>query len=70
MNIGLAFDLKSDFAAAADGPDDRLEEYDSERTVDAIAAALAGLPAGLGVAAVPSDGVLVLIGDAVLASAS
>ncbi len=41
MNIGLAFDLKSDFAAAADGPDDRLEEYDSERTVDAIAAALA-----------------------------
>jgi D-alanine-D-alanine ligase len=41
VKLGLAFDLKSDFAAAAGGPDDRLEEYDSERTVDGIAAVLA-----------------------------
>ena len=41
MDIGLAFDLKSDFPPSAGGPDDRLEEYDSERTVDGIAAVLA-----------------------------
>ena len=41
MDIGIAFDLKSDFTPVAGAPDDRLEEYDSERTVDAIAAALA-----------------------------
>lgn len=40
MQIGIAFDLKSDFGAVVDGPDDRLEEYDSRSTVDAIAAAL------------------------------
>ena len=40
MRIGIAFDLKSDQRARADGPDDLLEEYDSEETVEAIAAAL------------------------------
>ncbi len=36
MNIGLAYDLKSDFAPLADGPDDALEEYDSPATIAAI----------------------------------
>jgi D-alanine-D-alanine ligase len=43
MDVGIAFDLKSDFAPPppSDGrPDDLLEEYDSARTIDAIAAAL------------------------------
>ncbi len=40
MDIGIAFDLKSDFTAAAGAPDDRLEEYDSDRTIAAIEAAL------------------------------
>lgn len=41
MEIGIAYDLRSDFEAAADGPEDALEEYDSAATVDAIAEALA-----------------------------
>lgn len=41
MDIGIAFDLKSDFVAPAGAPDDLLEEYDSERTIAAIEAALA-----------------------------
>src|SRR5262245_49081279 len=41
MNIGIAFDLKTDFAAASAGPDDALEEYDSPATVDAIERVLA-----------------------------
>jgi len=41
VDIGIAFDLKSDFEAPAGAPDDRLEEYDSERTIDGIEAALA-----------------------------
>ena len=44
MQIGIAYDLKSDFGAdadaSADGPDDRLEEYDSIGTVEAIASVL------------------------------
>ena len=40
MDIGIAFDLRSDFAGDGGGPDDRLEEYDSAETVDAVAAAL------------------------------
>jgi len=40
MNIGIAFDLKSEYEGRVDGPDDRLEEYDSTETVDAIARAL------------------------------
>lgn len=40
MDIGIAYDLKTDFAGRVEGPDDRLEEYDSTATVDAIAAAL------------------------------
>lgn len=41
MDIGIAFDLKADHEGAhAGGPDDRLEEYDSLATVEAIAGAL------------------------------
>jgi D-alanine-D-alanine ligase len=40
VRIGIAFDLKSDFGAVTDGPEDRLEEYDSQSTVEAIAGAL------------------------------
>jgi D-alanine-D-alanine ligase len=40
MRIGIAYDLKKDFAACGGAPDDLFEEYDSEETVDAIAAAL------------------------------
>jgi D-alanine-D-alanine ligase len=37
MEIGLAFDLKSDFAPPErGGPDDLLEEYDSPATVEAV----------------------------------
>lgn len=40
MRIGIAFDLKKDYEGLVGGPDDRLEEYDSTATVDALAAAL------------------------------
>jgi len=40
MHIGIAYDLKTDFQAAASGPDDALEEYDSPATVDGIERAL------------------------------
>src|SRR5579883_1146609 len=40
MRIGIAYDLRSDFTVAEDEPEDRLEEYDSQETVNAIAAAL------------------------------
>lgn len=51
MDVGIAFDLKTDFAAGSErgskdrapsdaAPDDLLEEYDSPETVEAIAAAL------------------------------
>jgi D-alanine-D-alanine ligase len=40
MDIGIAFDLRSDFAVDEGAPLDRLEEYDSRETVDAIAHAL------------------------------
>lgn len=45
MDVGIAFDLKADFAGrvAQGGPEDLLEEYDSQPTIDAIAAALAAL---------------------------
>ena len=39
MEVGIAFDLRSDFPDG-NGPDDRLEEYESPDTVDAIAVAL------------------------------
>ncbi len=39
MEIGIAFDLRSESAGGA-GPDDRFEEYDSLSTVEAVAAAL------------------------------
>jgi D-alanine-D-alanine ligase len=42
VDIGIAFDLKTDFAVPGSGaPDDLLEEYDSQATIDAISAALA-----------------------------
>jgi D-alanine-D-alanine ligase len=40
MEIGIAYDLRSDFPETGGGPDDRLEEYDSPTTVDAVARAL------------------------------
>jgi D-alanine-D-alanine ligase len=40
VRIGIAYDLKSDFEVGADRPDDALEEYDSQATIEAIAAAL------------------------------
>ncbi len=40
MHIGIAYDLKTDFQAAASGPDDALEEYDSPATVEGIERAL------------------------------
>lgn len=43
MRVGLAFDLRTDFESAAQGPEDRLEEYDSESTVNALAEALSAL---------------------------
>lgn len=43
LDIGLAFDLKSDFAVEAGAPPDALEEYDSRETVERIAGALRDL---------------------------
>lgn len=40
MEVGIAFDLRSDFQVDGAAPVDRLEEYDSQETVDAIAKAL------------------------------
>jgi D-alanine-D-alanine ligase len=40
MRIGIAYDLKTDFMHDGPHPEDLFEEYDSEETVDAIAAAL------------------------------
>lgn len=40
MEIGIAFDLRSDLCRNDSGPDDRLEEYDSPETIDAVAGAL------------------------------
>lgn len=39
IEVGIAFDLRSDFAEGH-GPDDRLDEYESPETVDAIIVAL------------------------------
>ena len=43
MILGLAYDLKSDILSGEGEPDDALEEYDSEETVNCIASALASL---------------------------
>ncbi len=43
MRIGIACDLRADQTVEQDAPDDILEEYDSQSTVDAIAAALRDL---------------------------
>jgi D-alanine-D-alanine ligase len=40
LEIGIAYDLRADFEGAVDGPEDRLEEYDAESTVQAIAAVI------------------------------
>ncbi|ADJ26296.1 D-alanine--D-alanine ligase [Dehalogenimonas lykanthroporepellens BL-DC-9] len=42
MRIGLAYDLKEEFAVNAAAPDDALEEYDSTETVRLIEAAVSG----------------------------
>lgn len=41
MDIAIAFDLRSDFAPEPGAPIDRLEEYDTRETVEAVARALA-----------------------------
>ena len=43
MEVGIAYDLRSAYEGTVAGPDDRLEEYDGEGTVRAIADALARL---------------------------
>lgn len=43
MKIGIAYDLIPPDAAAADGPDDRYEEYDRPETVEALAGVVSGL---------------------------
>ena len=40
MEVGIAYDLRSAYAGSVTGPDDRLEEYDGEGTVQAIAAVI------------------------------
>jgi D-alanine-D-alanine ligase len=40
MDIGIAFDLKSDFQVSPDAPADRLAEYDSPATIQGISDAL------------------------------
>ncbi|TAH34656.1 MAG: ATP-grasp domain-containing protein [Planctomycetota bacterium] len=40
MEVGIAYDLRKDFSPASGAPEDRLEEYDSEETVEAVAEAL------------------------------
>lgn len=40
MDIGICYTLKTDVPARLDAPDDALEEYDSEQTIDAIQRAL------------------------------
>jgi D-alanine-D-alanine ligase len=40
MRIGLSYDLKEDVAAGANLPEDAFEEYDSQETIDALAAAI------------------------------
>jgi D-alanine-D-alanine ligase len=40
MDIGIAFDLKSDFQVSAQAPEDRLAEYDNPTTVEGISGAL------------------------------
>jgi len=41
--VGIAFDLRDDFVARETDPEDRLEEYDSRDTVEAIAGAIRAL---------------------------
>jgi D-alanine-D-alanine ligase len=40
MEIGIAYDLKSDFQTNSDDPEDRFEEYDNQGTINGIAAAI------------------------------
>ncbi len=47
MKIGLAYDLKSEMTVVAGDPDDVLEEYDGEETVESIAQALVRLGHGV-----------------------
>lgn len=43
MRIGITYDLKADGPSSPDGPDDLQEEFDSPKTIEAIAAVLRGL---------------------------
>ena len=43
MRIDIAYDLRADFAVDAAGPEDWLDEYDSEETIEAISVALTKL---------------------------
>lgn len=43
MRIGIAYDLKHDFLIEEGGPDDWLEEYDSEGTIQAVQDAIEAL---------------------------
>jgi D-alanine-D-alanine ligase len=43
MKIGITYDLKEDYQAAYNAPDDLLEEYDTEETVSALAAEIGRL---------------------------
>ena len=40
MKIGIAYNLKSDFEVDAAAPDDKLEEYDHQGTIDGLVKAL------------------------------
>src|SRR4051812_30774165 len=43
LDIGLAFDLRSDHEVGPGAPIDALEEYDNRKTIDAVGAALSAL---------------------------
>src|SRR5262249_20799069 len=40
LDIGIAFDLRSNFTPSPNDPDDALEEYDTRATIDALLEAL------------------------------
>jgi D-alanine-D-alanine ligase len=43
LDIGIAFELRSDFAVPPEAPIDALEEYDTQSTIDALVEVLIGL---------------------------
>src|SRR5262245_23039791 len=40
VNVGIAYDLQSDYRLSPEDPDDLLDEYDAPETIDAIEDAL------------------------------